>query len=153
MIPDLFTVALPVLPHVLDTRGFSCLHDDNRWYPTLPGHDVRKTRGGPQKRQEHRDLLVEVYHRVWPEGGGGRPELYAPTVILKGTERRSCSSSHNNERPWFRGRGLANSQTPKNYNPLWYHQYPRGSKFKNFKCNHGQGSSLKMSRCPGGRKK
>lgn len=73
LIPDLFTVALPVLPqsggkgHVLDPRGFSCLHDDNRWHTTLPGHDVRKTQGGPQKRQEHKDLLVEVYHRVWPK--------------------------------------------------------------------------------------
>lgn len=118
LIPDLSTVALPVLPqsggqgHVLDPRGSSCLHSDNRWYSTLPGHDVRKTQGGPQKRQEHRGPPS------WglPQGmakGSGHPELYAPTVILKGTERHSSSSLHNNDRPWIQGHCLADAQTPK----------------------------------------
>ena len=69
--------------------------------------------------------------------GYGQRQLYAPTASLKGTERHSSSSSHNNDRPWIQGHCLADAPNTKNYNPLWEHQHPRRAEFIDFKCNQG----------------
>lgn len=150
LIPDLFIVDLPVLPqsggegHVLDPRGFSCLYEDNRWHSTLPGHDVRKTQGWPQKRQEHRDLLVEVYHWVWPKATG---ILSMPQPWF--SRAQNCSLvAHHTRMFSVLGKKFGRHPHTKNYNPLWYHQHPRGAEFIDDKCDQGSKTVLiSMKKC------
>lgn len=73
LIPGLFIVALPVLPqsggegHILDLRVFFPVSTTTTDGILLClGMTSGRHKEGHKKRQEHKDPLVEVYHRVWP---------------------------------------------------------------------------------------